>query len=80
MGKALQLLDSAVFGSCKPSIQIPISMLGQHGDKLLGQGISTVELAVSRTDLLHLLLLLPVKLGRLTDVQKGGLVQVTGDV
>ena len=80
MGKAFEFLDGAVFGSCQPSIQIPIPMLGQHADKLLGQGISTVEIAVSRTDLLHLLLLFLVKLGLLTDVQKGGLVQVTGDV
>ena len=55
-------------------------MLGQHRDKRLGQGISHVEIAVNRTDLLHLLPLLLVKLGRLPDVQKGGLVLETGDV
>jgi hypothetical protein len=55
-------------------------MLGQHADKLLGQDISHVEIAVSRTDLLHLLPLLLVKLGRLTDVEKGGLVLEIGDV
>jgi|GraSoiStandDraft_11_1057310.scaffolds.fasta_scaffold5151716_1 hypothetical protein len=37
-------------------------MLGQYGDKLLGQGISLVEIVVSETDLFYQLLLLLVEL------------------
>src|SRR5438445_3226588 len=47
-------------------------MLGQHRDKLLGQGISLVEIVVSETDLFYQLVLLLVELGLLAHIQPGG--------
>ncbi len=47
-------------------------MLGQHGDKLLGQSISSIQIVVSGTDLFHKLLLLLVELVLLAHIQPGG--------
>ena len=79
-GLALEFANATLFGLCKPSIQVRVSMFSQHRDECLGQIISEVEITMNCADLCDKLSLLLVQFDRLTHVEKGGLVLGTGGV
>ena len=47
MSEALEFANAAMFGLCKPLIQVRISMFGQHRDECLGQVIGDIEITVN---------------------------------